>query len=233
MAGVTADITLAETDTFVFTCRCVEVGRPVIHAVKRDVHVAAHIPERTKQVVELLNHHFDVFLPIESILHTGLGNLGLIFHPLPILMNITRVEAKEDFKFYVEGISPLVADVLERLDEERLSVAEAVGVSIPSARQWLAGNYGSQGKTLYEAIQNTKAYHTVLAPTDIDTRYIFEDIQTGCVPVVTLGRLVGVQTPIMSSAIDWASILYKRDFRMSGRNEHNVDFSAILKLANR
>jgi opine dehydrogenase len=153
----------------------------------------------------------------------------MIFHPMPILMNITRVEAKEDFKFYMEGISPLVAGILEKMDVERVTVANAYGVAVPTARQWLAECYGSRGESLHEQIQNTDAYKTVIAPTDIDTRYIFEDILTGCVPTSCAGKAAGVGTEVLDTLIKWASILYGRDFRAEGRNENLIDFDGFLK----
>lgn len=131
---------------------------------------------------------FPEFIPAENTLETSFANIGMVFHPLPILMNITRVEAKEAFRFYLDGISPLVANILARLDEERVSVAKSYGINTPSAFDWLLTHYGAQGNTLYERIQNNKAYSTILAPTDIDTRYIYEDILTGCVPVLCSKR---------------------------------------------
>jgi opine dehydrogenase len=148
---------------------------------------------------------------------------------MPILMNITRVEAKEDFKFYMQGISPLVAGILEKMDVERVTVANAYGVAVPTARQWLAEAYGSRGDSLYEQIQNTDAYKTVLAPVDIDTRYIFEDVLTGCVPTSCAGKAIGVKTEVLDTLIKWASILYGRDFRAEGRNEALIDFKKYIK----
>jgi opine dehydrogenase len=169
-----------------------------------------------------------MFSLAESVLHTGFSNVGMIFHPMPILMNITRVEAKEDFKFYIEGISPLVAGILEKMDLERIMVANAFGVSVPTARQWLAECYGSRGASLFEQIQNTAAYKAVLAPTDIDTRYIFEDILTGCVPISCAGKFTGIKTEVLDTLIKWASILYNRDFHAEGRNDTIIDFSSLV-----
>ena len=166
--------------------------------------------------------------PSYSILHTGLSNIGMIFHPLPILMNITRVEAKEDFLYYKEGISPLVANVLERMDMERMAVADALDIKILSASDWLTDKYGSTGSSLYERLQSTDAYSTVTAPTDIDTRYIFEDVRTGCVPLSCLAKHIGVPTPIIDSVISWASTVYNYDFMANGRNDDVLDFRALV-----
>ena len=227
--GCKADIMLGETDTFVFTCRCRELRKPQIYKIKDSVRLAAHDKSYEDCLIGLLREIFHMYSLAESILHTGFSNIGMIFHPMPILMNITRVEAKEDFKFYVQGISPLVAGILEKMDVERVMVANAFGASVPTARQWLAEAYGSRGDSLYEQIQNTDAYKTVLAPTDIDTRYIFEDILTGCVPTSCAGKEVGVNTEVLDTLIKWASILYGRDFRAEGRNENLIDFKQFIK----
>jgi len=227
--GCTANIMLGETDTFAFTCRCPELRKPQIYKIKDSVRLAAHDNVYAQQLLGILREIFPMFSLASSILYTGFSNIGMIFHPMPILMNITRVEAKEDFKFYMQGISHLVAGILEKMDVERVAVANAFGVAVPTARQWLAEAYGSRGDSLYEQIQNTEAYKTVLAPTDIDTRYIFEDILTGCVPTSCAGKAVGVQTEVLDTLIKWASILYGRDFRAEGRNEALIDFKQFLK----
>ncbi|MCL2222236.1 MAG: NAD/NADP octopine/nopaline dehydrogenase family protein [Oscillospiraceae bacterium] len=227
--GAKAEIMLGETDTFTFTCRCPELRKPQIYKIKDVVRLAAHDNSYSDRLLALLHEIFEMYSLAESVLYTGFANVGTIFHPMPILMNITRVEAKEDFKFYVQGISPLVASMLEKMDLERISVANAYGVSVPTARRWLAECYGSRGNSLYERIQNTEAYKTVLAPTDIDTRYIFEDILTGCVPTSCAGKAAGIDTEVLDTLIKWASILYGRDFRAEGRNENLVDFESFLQ----
>ena len=227
--GCAARIILGETDTFVFTCRCKVIGRPIIFEIKHDVRVAGHNGADTPLLVDMLRALFPSVMPASGVLETGLTNIGMIFHPLPILMNITRIELKEEFRFYIDGISPLVTSVLERLDAERVAVAKGLGVEVPSAFEWLAERYGSTGATLYERIQNTAAYRNVLAPTEIDTRYIHEDIQTGCVPVSCLGKRLNIPTDITDSSIKWASVLYNCDFYATGRNEQMIDFGALLQ----
>ena len=227
--GSKVEIMLGETDTFTFTCRCPQLRKPQIYKIKDAVRLAAHDSSYAEKLLELLHEIFEMYSLAENILYTGFANVGMIFHPMPILMNITRVEAKEDFKFYVQGISPLVASILEKMDVERVSVANAYGVSVPTAQRWLAECYGSRGNNLYERIQNTEAYRTVLAPTDIDTRYIFEDVLTGCVPTSCAGKAAGVSTEVIDTLIKWASILYGRDFHAEGRNENLIDFESFLR----
>ena len=69
----------------------------------------------------------------------------------------------------------------------------------------------------------------MLAPTVIDTRYVFEDIPTGCVPVSCAGKAVGIKTETLDTLIRWASMLYGHDFYAEGRNDNLIDFESFLK----
>lgn len=227
--GNDKDVILAEAETFVFACRCARVAKPFIHAIKDLVRVAAHNPADTPKVLNVLSPKFPgIIKPAKSVLHTSFTNIGMIFHPLPILLNITRVEKQEKFRYYIDGITPLVANIIERMDMERIAVAAAYGANVLSAFDWLSVHYGSEGDTLYERIQNTAAYANIFAPTDIDTRYIYEDVLTGCVPTYFAGRAIGMETPIINSAILWASTIYETDFKQHGRNNEAIDFGILL-----
>ena len=226
--GCTAKVIIAEAETFVFACRCTRIAEPYIHGIKNCVKVAAHNPSDTPKVVSALSPLFPgIFKPAISTLYTSFSNIGVIFHPLPILLNITRVEAKEKFRYYIQGITPLVANILERMDKERVAVAKAYGVDAPSAFDWMGEHYQCEGDTLYERIQSNAAYENIFAPTDIDTRYVYEDMLTGCVPIYCAGKAIGVDTPIINSAILWASTIYETDFLQNGRNDKVINFEEL------
>jgi hypothetical protein len=50
---------------------------------------------------------------------------------------------------------------------------------------------------------------------------------TGCVPMYFAGKSIGVETPILNSAILWASTIYETDFMQNGRGENMVDFKEL------
>ena len=225
--GCVKKVIVAEAETFIFTCRCPEVGKPVIYKIKDHMKIAAHDSSQTEEVLEALSPVFPTVTSAKDILETGFGNMGMIFHPLPVLMNLTRVERQERFLYYQNAISPLVAGMLERMDAERMSVAQALGVQTLPVLEWLRDKYGSTGKNLYECLQNTDAYREVYTPSDINTRYVFEDVPTGCVPMVAIARHLGIDLPITRAVVSWASAIYDRDFYNEGRNETKVDFEAL------
>jgi len=226
--GLKANVIVAEADTLIYTCRLVKNGLCRVFSLKKELHVAAHNPDDTQMVCELLSEFYDVIVPAESVLETGLSNLGVIFHPVPVILNIARIEEQSTFSHYKQGISPTVATFLEKIDNERIAIANALGVKVDTAVKWLNRIYRTEGDTLYEALQNNVAYTEVLAPTTIHTRYIYEDIQTGLVPLSILSKELGIENSAMDCVIRLASMLYNYDFYLNGRNEGIIDFQKII-----
>ncbi len=223
-------IVVAEAQTLLYACRKISPTSVLIKGEKRVVPVAALPASRTSEVVQRLKRYFPVFACAKNILETGFSNIGAIFHPTPTLLNTGWIETTHgDFEYYHQGISRGLADLLEKLDAERLAVARAYRVTVLSAREWLEEAYGVSEISLYEAIQKNEAYAGIKAPSEINVRYLTEDVPTGLVPLACLGRIAGVPTPIMDAVIVGASRLLGVDFRENGRNEKNLGLDGLSK----
>jgi opine dehydrogenase len=215
--GCRSRVTVAETDTLLYACRSPLPGDAIIHGIKERVTVAALPAAEGAAVVRLLNAALPQFTAAPHVLVTSLMNGNAIMHPGPTVLNAGRIECKAEFQYYAEGITPAVAQVAERLDAERLSVAEALGVRVPSIREWYAICYGVRGGSLYDVVQQVRAYDGIRGPTSLNVRYLFEDVPTGLVPLAALGDAVGVKTPLVRAVIELANGLLGRDFWQEGR----------------
>ena len=229
--GCSRDVVVAETQTLVYSCRRLSQEAAVeVYGIKNKVDISALPGDRMGYVLRLLRNSYPQFTPVDSTLTTGLANIGCIFHPAPILLNTGRVETgKESFLYYIEGISPSVAKVAESIDRERLAVAAAYGVTVPSAFQWLDESYEVTGDTLYERIQSNEAYSDIVAPRSINARYITDDVPNGLIPIAELGKVVGVKTPIMDAIITLADTLFERDFSKEGRTLASLGLEGASK----
>lgn len=225
--GQEGNVTVAECNTFLFASRTVGPARSMVHAVKARVGVAALPYERTGMVVQQLRQLYPCFLPAADLLETGLDNIGMLFHPAPVLANLARVEAGQPFEHYTEGISPAVARLIEALDKERLAVARRLGVKLRPARLWLAETYGAAGSSLYEALQKQQGYRGIPAPRSLATRYLWEDIPCGLVPLASLGRHYGVETPVANSLVHLAGAALGHDWWSSGRTLERLGLSGL------
>ncbi len=217
-AGCTAEVLVGEAQTFLYASRRTGPNTARIHGIKRQVKVAALPAHRTRELLEPLKLAFPQLMPARWVWKTSMDNIGATFHPTVALLNTGWIEStRGKFRHYMDGISPSVADLLERLDAERVAVARALGVGALTAREWLAQSYGVDRPTLYEAIRDTPAYEAVGAPPTLHHRYIWEDVPTGLVPIAELGRACGVPTPISDMIITLASTICREDFRRTGR----------------
>ena len=136
--GCTADVIVAEAETFIYASRSDGPAQARIFRIKEAVPLAALPATRTPQVLEALAPAYPQFIDGISVLHTGLNNMGAIFHPALTLLNAGRIESTHgDYQFYIDGVTPSVARVLEVLDRERVTVAASLGIRARTALEWL------------------------------------------------------------------------------------------------
>ncbi|ABU58418.1 NAD/NADP-dependent octopine/nopaline dehydrogenase family protein [Roseiflexus castenholzii] len=213
-----ADVTVAEAETFIYASRSDGPAQARIFRIKEAVPLAALPAYRTGDVLGVIRDAFPQYIDGGNVLRTGLNNMGAIFHPALTLLNAGRIEStRGDFQFYIDGVTPSVARVLEVIDRERVTVAAALGIRARTAQEWLALAYNATGDSLYEAIQNQPGYYGIKAPPTLNHRYIFEDVPMSLVPIAALGQRYGVAVAGIDSIIRLACIIHRTDYWRRGR----------------
>jgi opine dehydrogenase len=213
-----AKITIAETETFIYASRSEGPAEARIFRIKNAVPLAALPATKTQEVLDVIHEAYTEFIDGVNVIHTGLNNMGAIFHPALALLNAGRIESTSgDFQFYIDGVTPSTARVLEALDRERVTVAASLGVRARTATEWLQLAYNVQGENLYEAIQNQSGYYGIKAPSTLRHRYIFEDVPMSLVPIASLAKRYGVSVRAMESIIRLACITHSTDYWRRGR----------------
>ncbi len=212
------NVGIIEAQTFLFACRVVSQGIVRIMSKKNEVKVAALPAIRTKEFIGLISSTIPEFVETKSVLDTSFNNIGALLHPIPTILNCGRIEStKGDFLYYIDGITPTVAKIIEEVDYERMQIASALGTEVISLMEWLGYTYGAYGNTICEALANVKGYWDLKAPPKMDTRYIFEDVPQSLVPLSDMGRHLGINTPTIDSLIHLASVMHNKDYYMLGR----------------
>ncbi|MFX1256020.1 MAG: NAD/NADP octopine/nopaline dehydrogenase family protein [Promethearchaeota archaeon] len=228
--GCFADIIIAETQSLIYVCRALRPGLVKVVGIKRALPVAAVPHYKTSKVVNILKQLHQEFTPAKSVLHTSMENMGAIFHPTPLIFNAARAEdPKVTYDHYLDGITPTIGCFLEKMDKERYDVADALDINTITAKNWLKKVYGSHGDTLCEVFQNTKNYQRIGAPNSLKHRYIFEDIPTGLVPIASLGRMLGVETPCINSFVNFSNCLLNVNFWEMGRTVESLGINDFTK----
>ncbi len=214
----TADVTVAEAETFIYASRSDGPAQARIFRTKEAVPLAALPSTRTRLVLDMIHEAYPQYIDGGNVLQTGLNNMGAIFHPSLTLLNAGRIESTHgDFEFYIDGVTPSVARVLEVLDRERVTVAASLGIRGRTSLEWLKMAYNADGEDLHEAIHNQPGYYGIKAPATLNHRYIFEDVPMSLVPIAALGARYGVSVRGMDSIIRLACIIHRTDYWRRGR----------------
>jgi opine dehydrogenase len=227
--GNTRHVRIGETATLTYATRLREPGLVWIKRVVRNLYCGV-FPARTfPEVFPRLSTLFPNLIPADHALSIGFLDLNAVEHPPGVVLNAGWIEfTKGNFRFYYEGITPGVARVIERVDEERLAIIRelnrhgGLGISEETFVQYFhrAGyttNEAAATGSVYQALRHAEPNKSTMAPDSFDHRYMVEDVGFGLVPMCEFAKLVGVDTPHMTSLVTLASALAGRDFLREGR----------------
>lgn len=219
---------LAEAQTLLYASRITNPGQVHIFSIKNSVPLAALPNYKIVDILPVVQKALPQFIPGDNVLKTSLNNIGAVFHPAITVLNAGRIEDTHgNFEYYVEGVTPAVATVLEAIDAERVAVAAAMGIRVNTAREWLYLAYDAAGKTLHDAMKANVGYRGIKAPAIIEHRYISEDVPASLVPLASIGELLGVETPMIRSIINIASTMHGVDYWSIGRTVERLGLQGM------
>lgn len=227
--GCTQKFFLGEAQTLVYACRIIENGTVNIIGVKDEVLLAGLPSKDTAYILSRVNPMYPSFVAADNVLRTSLENIGAMFHPCVCLFNAATIERHDEFWFY-RDMTDRVAAFIEKFDEERLAVGKAYGIELLGVNDWIKFAYkDTEGDTLCERMKNNPAYHDIKAPGTIFTRQLTEDIPTGVLPILELGRAAGVDTPLLASMVTMVETLLGQDLHTNGRTLNRLGLDGKSK----
>ncbi len=215
--NVTADVIVAEAQTFIYASRIVGPAQVRIFRIKNSIPVASIRAHLIPNVLKKLRVAYPQFVAGDNVFKTSFENIGCVFHPALTILNAGWIEDDAEFQFYHEGATQSVVKVLEAIDMERIQVAESLGIRALSAKEWLYLAYGVTGANLFEAMRKNNGYRGIMAPRTLQVRYLTEDVPTSLVPIASIGKKFGVETPVINSLIELASRLNGCNYWEEGR----------------
>lgn len=208
---------IGEALDLMYACRMEAVGRIFHSGVKKSVLVSAVPAGDIGALLEILKPIFPCLTAAESMLYTSLDMGGPILHVIPTLMNINRLDAGQPYDYYMEGITPHIAELMEQADRERAAVCDALRVEMPTLQEWMEDCYELKGENLYDCIQKNEAYRGVKSPASLDHRFIREEVPAGFVPMASIARELGIATPVMDAFVEMACVMTGIDYWTTGR----------------
>jgi opine dehydrogenase len=196
---------IAEFSTLTYVARLRNAQELVVTGRAKSVRVAP-MPGG-QQALEAAITLYDCARPAANVLVTSLSNVNVVLHPPGMILGASWIEATAgNFTFYVEGLTPGVARVMENLDCERRAVAHGLGIDLPSLFDEMQsiGTIESDvdaGGGLGAAIRHGVANRNIRSPASFMHRYFQEDLWYGLEPFLALAGISGVEAPTARSLI--------------------------------
>lgn len=206
---------IAETSTLPYAVRITGPAQITVYLrLKAGMYVAGLPREITGEVTELLACVWPAATAADSVFQTTLQNGNPVIHPAVTLLNAALIERTGgDFLFYEDGVTPGVGRLMKGVDDERIAIGRALGVTVLS-EPVLGGIQGYMDIENYDTGYSTApGFRGIRAQPQLDHRYLNEDVGYGLVLLADLGRRVGVPTPTIDAVIQVASVVMDRDYR--------------------
>lgn len=215
-------VTLAETSLHIYLCRKSGPAEATIDAVKQKMLFCAMPSNRTEEALKKLTPLYPQFVAAGEFLEIHFNNLNHMVHGPIALLNTGLIETLDSkpYYFYRDGATRRVCRVAEAIDAERLAVAKAAQVDVPSVLSVQAemyGHMGAVGETLYEVIRDNKADEVFnFEPASFVFNLAKEDMPYGFIPIISLGELLGIDCPLIRSIVNLQCEVCGTDFWNQG-----------------
>lgn len=206
---------VAELSTLPYVARVDDSG--TVNVTGRARHLRCGVLPGGSDAASAADALFSCALSIGDVLASSLANVNLVLHPPGAVLASAWIEATGGaFTFYVEGLTPGVASVIEALDAERRAVAARFGHVLPRLIEEMAlvGTVETplpQARTPVEqtasAIAAGAANRTLRAPSSLAHRYYKEDFPFALAPFCALADIAATAVPVARSLLALGNVL--------------------------
>ena len=238
-AGRRPDISLGDTNTLPYYGALVS-GPGKVGAIRKSggTLIAALPSGRLDQVAGIATSIWPWVTRAESVWETLLLNFNAIDHVPAMLLNLGAIQQPEgSFTLWGAGGTPGVVNVIEALDDEFLAMRAALGIAnMTPYEDFLVGQglAPQNGADLHETLQSSllPTLQFRCGPDALDHRFVSEDVPYSLVLASSLGREIGVATPVIDSLITLASVASGRDYAAEGKTlaEWGLDGMGVAGL---
>ena len=225
-------VLVGETSTLPYAARAsMHASVQIFHRFDTGLSAAAAPRAGTPRLVEVLRQVYPHTEEASGIFQTTLQNGNPVIHPAVTLLNAALIERTGgDFMFYEEGVTEAVGRFMKAVDDERLAIAQAVGVTILTEPE-IGVRQGYMTEANYTTGYSTApGFRGIKAQGELDHRYLTEDVGYSLVFFTDLARHLSVPTPTMDAVIHIASVVTGQDFATErARTMHTMGLAGMTR----
>ena len=224
-------ITIYEAHTLPYGTRLMAPAKVDLLLVTPRVLISALPAKDTGKNLDELKELYPCLVPWKNVLATAFNNPNPIVHPPGSLLNTGRIQYSEgNFYMYREGITEAVARVIRAVFDEVSALAKALGAEmIQYEDRDFQTTASIMGVAFQAPVDTLGVIAGIKGPHTIYDRYITEDLPFGLVPMVELGRKLGVATPTIEGIVNIGSVVCHENFWETGRTLETLGLADLNK----
>lgn len=193
-----------------FACRLVGPATVFVGMPPAPKKIAAFPARDTARLIGELDGLFD-WVAATDVLEMALSTPNIPNHLAGAILNTGAVEFSEGrFNLFRDGLSPSVVRCIEAVAGERNAVLAKLGY--PEIHSPMLAKIAR-----LDAHPELDLFRDLAGPASMAHRYVDEDAQAGIALLVSLGRALGVATPVTSALLAIASAINGIDYYAQGR----------------
>lgn len=232
--GRTEDAPLfVEGETLPYSCRITNPGEVTLYSENYGHPIASLPADRVQEACHTLRPVLGNCIPRETIAEVALHNPNLIMHTVGIALNAAYIENSEgQFSMYTEGFTPSTWKVANELDQEKMDMLEKIGSKRRSyieefkVRTFTNPENQTDDEAFAIYADSVKDLHTK----SVNNRYITEDVPMGLGLLHSLGKHLGLPTPVADSIITLAGTMVGDDYFRDARTVEELGFENAEEL---
>ncbi|MFC1912709.1 NAD/NADP octopine/nopaline dehydrogenase family protein [Chloroflexota bacterium] len=229
--GRKIQVTIYEASTLPYGTRLVAPARVDLLLVAPRILISALPAKNTDKDLEELRILYPCLVTGQNVLATAFNNPNTIIHPPGSLLNTGRIQySRGEFYMYREGITEAVARVIRTVFDEVSVLAKVLGVEMIQYEKRDFQTTGSiMGVSFQAPVDTLGVLASIKGPHTVYDRYITEDLPFGLVPIVELGRKVGVATPVVEAIVNIGVVVCHDNFWEAGRTLATLGLADLSK----
>ncbi len=207
-------VIVADTSTLPYAVRIIGDGKIAVYNRLGGGNLLATLPAaKNDMVYDLIKPVLEGTEKAANIFQTCLQNANPMIHPCITTLNAARIESPDDFFFYEQGVTPGVGRLLKAIDEERIAIGAAMGLTIEDDPH-ISIRQGYMTTETYDTGYSTApGFKGIFAQTQLDYRYYNEDAGFGLVLWVDLADRLGLDVPNIRAMLQIVSSIMGRDYK--------------------
>ena len=142
-------------------------------------------------------------VPVHNVFEGSLNSPNVSIHLAASLLCVSAMERSLDFRLYRDGVCPSTLTMIRAVEAEKEAVFSKFGYKSNSYFGQIEAclNFDADPRP------NLAGFRLTTGPNGVSHRYISEDAFAGDCLLVSLGEALGVDTPVLRSAVTMAGVL--------------------------